>query len=113
MGLKTPWENCLMISLQKLHLNLLKINLTGINFFQPSLPGLVLPAFRTRHWDRVARMLATPSGVPGYFHSPLARLGALPPETSTSIARVSLVHAPPKAVGLTLVSTEETFSATC
>jgi hypothetical protein len=35
-----------------------------------------LPLGTTRHWDVVARRLAMPSGVPGYFHSPLTRLGA-------------------------------------
>jgi hypothetical protein len=53
-----------------------------------SRPCRDLPAFiRTRHWNVVARRLATPFGVPGYFHSPLTRLGA--PWSDTSITLIA------------------------
>src|SRR5689334_20612686 len=38
-----------------------------LQFFQPSLSGLALPAFRTRHWDVIARRLATPVRRAGLF----------------------------------------------
>jgi hypothetical protein len=72
----------------------LKISLTSTNLFSAVPAGTCLPASRTRHWDVVARRLATPPGVPGYFHSPLTRLGARPSKLPLRpFPREFLVHA--------------------
>ena len=53
-----------------------KIDRGGTNFFQPSLPGLALPASPNPALGRgCSPGSQRTSGVPGYFHSPLTRLG--------------------------------------
>jgi hypothetical protein len=53
---------------EKLHLNLLRNRPDGVQtFFSRPCRDFALPASRTRHWDGVARRLATPVRRTGLF----------------------------------------------